>query len=136
LSNKRIRAPIIKERLAEGKAKLSTFVPLKIDKRGAKKVVVSPDACTTTDDVDTHFDQPLITALTRAFYWQQLIDDGVVVSGSEIAKREGLHQSTVNELLRLTLLDPAIIKLILVGTQSRCMTLLWFQRNPLPVDWG
>lgn len=136
MSNKRIRAPIIKERLAEGKAQLSTFVPLKIGKRGAKKVVVSPDAFTTTGDVDTHFDQPLITALTRAFYWQQLIDDGVVVSGSEIAKREGLHQSMVNQLLRLTLLDPAIIKSILAGTQPGCMTLLWFQRNPLPVDWG
>jgi hypothetical protein len=80
-------------------------------------------------------EKPLITALTRAFYWQQLIDDGVVVSGSDIAKREGLHHSTVNELLRLTLLDPAIIKSILAGTQPRCMSLLWFQRHPLPVDW-
>ena len=49
-------------------------------------------------------------ALTRAFYWQQLLDDGVVGSGSEIAQREGLHHSTVNELLRLTLLEPAIIR--------------------------
>jgi hypothetical protein len=50
-------------------------------------------------------------ALTRAFYWQQLIDDGVVGSGSEIAQREGLHHSTVNELLRLTLLEPAVIQI-------------------------
>ncbi len=128
--------PIIKERVAGGKTKLSTFVPLKIRKRGAKKVVIRPQACATTGEVDSNFDQPLITALTRAFYWQQLIDDGVVVSGSDIAKREGLHHSTVNELLRLTLLDPAIIKSILAGTQPRCMTLLWFQRNPLPVDWS
>ena len=38
-------------------------------------------------------------------------------SGSEIAKREGLHHSTVNELLRLTLLEPAIIQAILAGQQ-------------------
>lgn len=49
-------------------------------------------------------DQPLLVALRRAFYWQQLLDDGVVGSGSEIAQREGLHHSTVNELSHLILL--------------------------------
>lgn len=33
--------PIIKKRVAGGRTKLSTFVPLKIRKRGVKKVVVS-----------------------------------------------------------------------------------------------
>lgn len=54
-------------------------------------------------------------ARTRAFYRQELFDDGAVASGSEIARREGLHDSTVNELLRLTLLEPAIIQSILAG---------------------
>lgn len=85
--------------------------------------------------VVTQIDQRLLVALTRAFYWQPLLDDGVVGSGSEIAQREGLHHSTVNELLRLTLLEPAIIQSILAGRQPRCMSLLWFQRNPLPTDW-
>jgi hypothetical protein len=67
--------------------------------------------------VASQIDQPLLVALTRAFYWQQLLDDGVVGSGSEIAQREGLHHSTVNELLRLTLLEPAIIQSILAGQQ-------------------
>ena len=57
------------------------------------------------------------------------------VKRNEIAQREGLHHSTVNELLRLTLLEPAIIQSILAGQQPRCMSLLWFQRNPLPTDW-
>lgn len=73
--------------------------------------------------------------LTRAFYWQQLKDDGMVDSGSEIAPRESLHHSTVDELLRLTLLEPAIIQSILAGQQPRCMSLPWFQRNLLPTDW-
>ena len=77
----------------------------------------------------------LLTDRVWAFYWQQLLDDGVVGSGSEIAQREGLHHSTVNELLRLRLLEPAIIQSILAGQQPRCMSLLWFQRNPLPTDW-
>lgn len=85
--------------------------------------------------VTSQIDQPLLVALTRAFYWQQLLDDGMVASGSEIAQREGLHHSTVNELLRLTLLEPAIIQAALAGQQPRCMSLPWFQRNPLPTDW-
>lgn len=57
------------------------------------------------------------------------------MSGTDIAQREGLHHSTVNELLRLTLLEPAIIQSILAGQQPRCMGLIWFQRNPLSLDW-
>ena len=85
--------------------------------------------------VVTQIDQPLLVALTRAFYWQQLLDDGVVGSGSDIAQREGLHHSTVHERQPLTLLQPAIIQAILAGQQPRCMSLLWVQRNPLATDW-
>ena len=46
-----------------------------------------------------------------------------------------MHQSTVNELLRLTLLEPATVQAIYAGQQPPCMSLLWFQRNPLPADW-
>ena len=129
-------AAIARERRDGGQVKMSTFIPLKIRKRGASKVVVRPDGqLDAPGKVTTQIDQPLLVALTRAFYWQQLLDDGMVGSGSEIAQREGLHHSTVNELLRLTLLEPAIIQSILSGQQPRCMSLLWFQRNLLPTDW-
>jgi hypothetical protein len=115
--------------------KLSTFIPLKIRKRGVSKVVIRPDGqIEAPGRVAAQHDQPLLVALTRAFYWQQLLEDGVVASGTEIAQREGLHHSTVNELLRLTLLEPNIILAIVSGKQPRCMSLLWFQRNPLPAD--
>ena len=94
--------PVARERRDGGQVKLSTFIPLKIRKRGASKVVVRPDgAVESPGKVASQIDQPLLVALTRAFYWQQLLDDGVVGSGSEIAQREGLHHSTVNELLPL-----------------------------------
>ncbi len=60
----------------------------------------------------------------------------MVGSSSEIAQREGLHHSTVNEWLRLTLLEPAIIQTILAGQQPACMSPLWFRRNPLVTDWA
>ncbi|HQZ03264.1 MAG TPA: site-specific recombinase resolvase [Thauera sp.] len=129
-------AAVAREHRDGGQVKLSTFIPLKIRKRGGSKVVVRSDGqLEAPGKVTTQHNQPLLVALTRAFYWQQLLDDGVVGSGSEIAQREGLHHSTVNELLRLMLLEPAIAQSILAGQQPRCMSLLWFQCNPLPTDW-
>lgn len=129
--------PVARELRDGSQVKLSTFIPLKIRKRGASKVVVRPSEAPGKPGTATgQHDRPLLAALTRAFYWQQLLDDGVVGSGSEIAKREGLHHSTVNELLRLTLLEPAIIEAIVAGRQPRCMSLLWFQHHPLPAEWA
>lgn len=137
-------APVSMRRREDGAVKLSTFIPLKIRRRGVSKVIIRPDVGVGGEGVlpgngnsgGSQHDNPLQVALSRAFHWQRLIDDGRVGSGSEIAKLEGLHHSTVNELLRLTLLEPATIQSILAGKQPRCMSLLWFQRNPLPLDWA
>jgi len=125
----------VQQRMDGGAVKLSTFIPLQIRKRGVRKVVIRPDGESASSTARGQFDSPMLVALARAFYWQQLLDEGVVASGTDIAQREGLHHSTVNELLRLTLLEPAIIQAILAGQQPRCMSLIWFQRNPLPTDW-
>lgn len=137
-------APVLMQRREDGTVKLSTFIPLKIRRRGVSKVIVRPDVVASGEGAvpgngnsgGSQHDNPLLVALSRAFHWQRLIDEGRVGSGSEIAKLEGLHHSTVNELLRLTLLEPATIQRILAGRQPRCMSLLWFQRNPLPLDWA
>ena len=80
-------------------------------------------------------DAPILTALSRAFHWQRLIDEGIVSSGSDIARREGLHQTTVNELLRLTLLSPKLVRSILDGHQPKTLSLLWLKNNLPPSDW-
>ena len=105
---------------------LETFVPLVFRRRGVQRVA--------SDDRDV-YDVTLIDGLARAFYWQHLLDTGAMASGSAIARVEKLHHSVVNELLRLTLLAPDIIEQMLAGRQPRRLTLMWFQRNRLAVDW-
>lgn len=80
-------------------------------------------------------DVTLLDGVARAFYWQHLLDTGAMQSGSAIARAEKLHHSVVNELLRLTLLAPDIIEQFMAGRQPRRLTLMWFQRNRLMVDW-
>ena len=78
----------------------------------------------------------LVEGIARAFYWQRLLDTGQVASGSEIARLEKLHPSTVNELLRMTLLDPQHVLDILKGKQPARLSMLWLTRNKLPGLWS
>jgi hypothetical protein len=78
---------------------------------------------------------PILTALSRAFHWQRLLDGGRVASGSEIARREGLHPTTVNEGLRLTLLSPTVVNGLLAGKQPRTLSLLWLKNHEVPASW-
>ncbi|MEF8733285.1 MAG: hypothetical protein V5B40_15700 [Candidatus Accumulibacter meliphilus] len=88
-------------------AKLTTLIPLHIRRSGGRKVVIP--ASTSSDSAAEHH-TPILTALSRAFHWQRLLDEGRVSSGAEIARQEGLNQSSVNELLRLMLLSPETVR--------------------------
>jgi hypothetical protein len=105
---------------------LETFVPLAFRRRGQQRVVGGAGPV---------HDTTLLAGLGRAFYWQRLLDSGRMGSGADVARAEGLHPSVPNELLRLTLLAPDLIEMLMSGRQPRRMTLMWFQRHPLPVDW-
>jgi hypothetical protein len=102
-----------------------------LTKRGAQQRGAQQLAATDTPA----FDVTLLEGLGRAFYWQNLLDSGMEKSGSAIARKEGLHHSCINELMRLTLLAPDLIDLLMAGRQPRRLSLMWFQRNRLPVDW-
>ncbi len=112
----------------------STFLPLKLRRRGARTVVQTVEHRVPQEVAVVH-DVTLTQAMARAFYWQHLLDAGEMASGSSIARAEGVHHSVVNELLRLTLLAPDLVERFLEGRQPRRMTLMWFQRNRLPLDW-
>lgn len=118
-------------------AEVLPFNPIPFKQRGRRKTIISPNA----ESVEMHVKKPgtnsvLINAIAKAFYWAHLINTGVVKSGSEISAKENVEVSSVNELLRLTLLDPTIIESILTGTQPPALSIQWFTRHPLPVDWS
>ena len=117
-------------------AEVLPFNPISFKQRGKRKMVISTNA----ESVEMHVKKPgtnsvLINALAKAFYWSRLIEAGIIKSGSEIARKEGVEPSSVNELLRLTLLEPKIIESILNGTQPPDLSIQWFTRNPLPAEW-
>ncbi|GAP66922.1 MULTISPECIES: hypothetical protein [Pseudomonadota] len=128
--------------LEGGGVRITTFVPLHFKKRGVKKVIVAPEgvsqpvAVTATPVLTPEQDRPLLKALGRGIYWQQLIDNGTVTSGTEIAEREGIHRSTVNDLLRLALLAPDIVQAAYEGRLPRAVSLEAILRAKVPLDWN
>jgi hypothetical protein len=119
--------------------RITTRTPFKLKRRpGIKTVVMAPETAEghlSGECTDKSNQIALFHGLARAHYWQRLLDTGEVRSGSEIAQLEGLDPSTVNELLRLTLLDPSLVMDILEGKQPQQASMVWFTRNSLPDLW-
>ena len=112
--------------------KMTTLIPVKIKWHGGRKKVIP--AATLPDQQPEH-DASMLVALSRAYHWQRLLDAGIVDSGSDIARREGLHQTTVNALLRLTQLSPTLVRDVLNGRQPKTLSMRWLKTNELPWDW-
>ena len=113
--------------------KLTTVIPVRIKRHGGRKVVIPAPESPEAEAPEHH--QPILNALARAYHWQRLLDEGRMTSGVEIARQEGLNQSSVNEVLRLTLLSPQIVLALLAGRQPRTLTLRWLKNHELPADW-
>ena len=115
---------------------ISTFIPLKFAKRSGRCVVTTAEeAMKATEPDSPPPDTTLMNALARAFHWQRLLDRGIVHSGTEIARKENMDLATVNEILRLTLLDPGIVEDILRSRQPKGLTMNWLNTNPTPWEW-
>jgi hypothetical protein len=112
---------------------LTVRVPLILQRRGGRKLVVSPDGVIGLPR-RPKTDGPLVRTLARAHRWQRLLENGTYASVAEIANAEKINDSYVSRLMRLTLLAPDIVESILDGQE-------WsgFQVDalvkPMPIEW-
>ena len=111
---------------AESTATLTVRVPLAIRRRGGRKLVVAPAAPAPAEARRTEKrsdEDPLVTAVARAWRWQRLIDNRTYASVSDLAAAEGVDRSYAGKVMRLLLLAPDLIEAILDGTHPETMTL-------------
>ena len=121
--------------------KLTTFIPVRFVRHKARKIVVEP---TTPGRMATPMnpgraaavDENLMNALTRAFFWQELIDSGRVKNMTELAKAEKVGLPRMQKILKLARLAPDIVEEIARGRQPAGLALLFFVENRLPDDWN
>ena len=109
-------------------------IPMQLKRRGGRKEVLVPPGLEGTRPTRSPGQQPLLTALARAFHWQQLLDEGRYVSVTELAEALALDRSYVGRLLRLTLLAPDIITAIVEGRERNGLSLQELTQR-VPVRW-
>jgi hypothetical protein len=127
-------------KLDEG-IKLTTFIPVRFVRHKARKVVVEPTtpgrmASPLNPGRPTSVDENLMSALARAFFWQELIDSSRVKNMTELAKAEKVGLARMQKMLKLARLAPDIVEDIARGRQPVGLSLLFFVENPLPNDWN
>ena len=121
-------------RSSDDGATLTVWVPMAFKPRGGRKLVVSPDGVPAWAGTRSRVDDTLVKALARAFRWRKLLETGVHGTIDEIARAEGINDSYVSRILRLTLLAPDIVEAILDGRQPPALTLARLMK-PFPAAW-
>ena len=121
-------------RLSDDGATLTVWMPMAFRTRGGRKLVVSPDGVPAWAGSRSGVDDTLVKALARAFRWRKLLETGVHGTVDEIACAEGINDSYVSRVLRLTLLAPDIMEAILDGRQPPALTLARLMK-PFPAEW-
>jgi hypothetical protein len=113
---------------------LTVFVPMKFEKRGARKRIVAPDGTALAPVTRPQPNGRLMTALVRAWRWQKLIEAGKYASVREAARAEGVAKTYAAKISKMVLLAPDIVEAIVEGrTDDRVM--LKVLDGMLPVDW-
>lgn len=111
---------------------LTVRVPLTVQQRGGRKVIVVPEAATGWAPQQMRPDSTLVKALARAFRWRRMLETGRFSTIAELAVAEKINVSYVSRIIRLTLLAPDIVQAILDGRQSPRLPALL---QPFPSEW-
>jgi hypothetical protein len=114
---------------------VTVSVPLKLTRRGSRKVVIAPDGTRAAAAPQQPVVSTLVKALARAHRWKDMLESGAYASVTDLARAEKINDSYVCRMLRLTLLAPEIIEAILGGTQPPTLSLAISMRW-LPVSWA
>ncbi len=109
-------------------------IPMRLQRRGGRKRIVSPDSGEIAPATKPQPDGTLVKALARARRWQRMLDEGLYTSVSEIAEAESLNKSYVSRIMRLALLAPDLVEAILAGQADQTLVLERLER-PLPACW-
>jgi|SaaInlStandDraft_4_1057021.scaffolds.fasta_scaffold32955_2 hypothetical protein len=107
---------------------ITAFIPIKIERQGARKKIVLPSG-TKIDDLNREHEQDatLLKALQRAHKWQNMLDSGEVKTITELAQKEKMASTSyVTKVLRLALLAPDIQEAIVNSTHPSSMSLAEF----------
>ncbi|QDM34501.1 hypothetical protein FNL55_26585 [Tardiphaga sp. vice352] len=114
---------------------ISVHIPITLRHQGGRKQVVTPADAAPWIPRASRIDSTLVKAVVRAHRWRQMLESGRHATIRDLAKAEGINESYLSRVLRLTLLAPAIIQSILEGQQPPGLDLDGLL-GLFPTDWA
>jgi hypothetical protein len=122
------------EVIAARDGRLTVTVPIRIKRRGLRKVVTLPDGGHMQPRPWEDTPTPLQLALARGHRWLAMLESGEAKSMKEIARREGVDDSYVSRMVNLITLAPDIVAAILEETLPPEVTLFELEAG-MPLLW-
>lgn len=126
---------MVRASLSEDGRTVTVRVPISIQRRGGRRLVLSPEGKdVTAAPVARHIDNAMIKAIARAFRWRDRLETGQYQTIREIAAAEKVNESYVGRVLRITLLAPDIVEATLNGRQPPGLQLNDLLKR-FPLEW-
>lgn len=98
-------------------------IPMSLKKRGGRKEIIVPEGPGQALAVKSAAQKPIVTALARAFHWQDLIDSGSYPSIAALAAALEVDRSYVRRILSLACVAPDIVQAIINGMEPSGLSL-------------
>lgn len=116
------------------KGELSVFMPMRLKKRGGRKMVLVPEGKAQLAVQNAAIDTTLVKALVRAHLWQRQLKSGKYQTMQDLCDANKVTAKYVQLILRLNFLAPKLKEAILLGNQPRHMKLADLMQN-IPSLW-
>jgi hypothetical protein len=110
-------------------------IPMEMKVRRGRKGIIVPDGLPGARESGARAQEPLVTALARAFRWQELIESGRYASISELADDLGVDRSYVARVMKLACLEQRLVEAIVAGEEPSGMSLEGLVKR-IPIIWG
>jgi hypothetical protein len=113
--------------------KVVVSVPVRFYRRNGRQMILADSI--ESDSIEAAVpNNALLTALAKAYAWQEQLESGQFEDLEDIAKEQGVDRSYVGRMLQLTSLAPDIVESILAG-QAFADISLQHCRKGIPVFW-
>ncbi len=110
-------------------------IPMELKTRRGRKEIIVPEGLPGSRASKSPTQEPLVTAVARAFHWQTLIDSGRYSSITELAEALQVDRSYIGRIMRLALLTPDIVEAIVRGDEPSGLSLERLVKG-MPMVWA
>lgn len=113
--------------------KVVVSVPVRFYRRNGRQMILADSI--ESDSIEAAVpNNALLTALAKAYAWQEQLESGQFEDLEDIAKEQGVDRSYVGRMLQLSSLAPDIVESILAGQAFADISLRDFRKG-IPVSW-